>query len=130
MAEAGQGRREAGTRPGDDAPEGALRRVLLAWAALIALLLASLGSAFVPLGAGNAPLGLGIAVAKTAIVGWLFMRLRRAGALIRVVAACGLATLALLAALSGVDYATRVDEPAPMQTPLQLPPLRPDGSGR
>lgn len=96
------------------------RQVAVAWAALIALLLASLGSAFLPLGAWNAVLGLAIATLKTAIVLWWFMHLSHASALLRLMAAAGLFTLALLFGLTQVDYRTRVTEPASMQPPQQL----------
>jgi len=91
------------------------RHVIYAWLGLLALMLLSLGSAYVPLGAANAGLGVAIAVAKAAIVAGLFMRLARASTLVRVVAAAALATWLLLLGLSGIDYATRPDEPAATQ---------------
>jgi cytochrome c oxidase subunit 4 len=97
------------------------RRIAVAWAALVALMLTSLGSAYLRLGAGNLAVGIAIAAVKSAIVVWLFMRLRSAPATLRIVAATGLATLFLLAALSSVDYATRSPEPAAFQPPRQAP---------
>jgi cytochrome c oxidase subunit IV len=96
------------------------RHVLVAWLALIALMLTSLGSAYLRLGPWNPVAGLVIAAIKSSIVLWLFMGLVRAGALLRIVAAAGIAMLALLFGLSGVDYATRVRDPAAMQPPQQL----------
>jgi cytochrome c oxidase subunit IV len=93
------------------------RHVLVAWLALIALMLTSLGSAYLRLGPWNPVAGL---VIKSSIVLWLFMGLVRAGALLRIVAAAGIAMLALLFGLSGVDYATRVRDLAVMQPPQQL----------
>ncbi|CAM5783945.1 cytochrome C oxidase subunit IV family protein [Rhizobacter fulvus] len=113
--------------PRDDATHRfppALRGVLLAWSALLALLLCSLGSATLRLGALNAVAGIGIAVLKSAIVVWLFMRLHHARPLTRLVAATGLATLAVLATLAGMDYATRATDAAAVQAPRQLQPLR------
>ena len=102
------------------------RRVLAAWIVLIVLMLASLASAHLALGPWNAVAGLVIATIKAAIVLWLFMRLRSASALVRIVAAAGFAIWLLLIGLSGVDYATRPDEPAQWQSPQQLRPvLRP-----
>jgi cytochrome c oxidase subunit IV len=98
-------------------------RIAIAWAALVALMLASLGSAYLRLGIGNVAVGLAIALVKSAIVVWLFMRLRSASATVRVVAATALATLLLLVALSSVDYATRPSEPAAFQSPNQAPSL-------
>jgi cytochrome c oxidase subunit 4 len=91
------------------------RRLLAAWVALIALMLASLGSAYVPLGAGNLVAGLAIALVKATIVAALFMGLARESALLRLVGGLALATLALLIGLSGIDYATRPAAPAPFQ---------------
>lgn len=97
-----------------------IRRLVLAWAALIALMLASLGSAYIPLGIGNMIAGLAIAAIKSAIVVALFMRLVDASAMIRIVAVVAVAFWLLLAGLSGVDYATRPGEPAPFQVPSQV----------
>jgi len=91
------------------------RRLLAAWAALIALMLASLASAYVPLGVGNLAVGLGIALTKATIVAALFMGLARESALLRLVAAFALGMLALLMGLSGIDYATRPAAPAAFQ---------------
>ncbi len=111
--------------PDDKQPDfaRASRRLLLAWVALIALLLSSLGGAYLSLGLFNPVLSIGIAVLKSAIVVWLFMQMRQASALVRLAAASGLAMLALLAGLTGVDYATRASTPAVMQQPRQLQPL-------
>ncbi len=106
------------------------RTVLLAWLALLALMLASLGSAYLPLGRWNVVVGLVIATGKSAIVVWWFMRLADAGALARIAAAAALFMLATQACLSGVDYATRFVEPAAMQQPQQLRPLRQGGAAR
>ncbi|HVZ46315.1 MAG TPA: Caa(3)-type oxidase subunit IV [Ramlibacter sp.] len=97
------------------------RHLLLAWIALIVLMCASLGSAYVALGAGNAVASFGIAIAKSAIVVALFMRLARGSVAVRIVAAMGLAMWLVLAGLSGVDYATRASHPAAYQQPRQLP---------
>jgi cytochrome c oxidase subunit IV len=99
-------------------------RVLVAWLALLALMFASLGSAYLSMGALNPIAGLAIAAVKSAIVIAFFMGLARASGMVRIVAATGLATWALLAALAGVDYATRRIEPAATQTPHQIEPLR------
>lgn len=101
-----------------------VRMLALAWLALIALMLASLGSAYLKLGPWNLVSGLAIAAIKVAIVAWLFMRLRDAGPLIRLVAAAGLAVWLILVALSGVDYATRQTTPAAVQRPQQLLPAQ------
>ena len=98
-------------------------RLLFAWAALLILMLLSVGSAYLRVGAGNAAASLGIAAIKTAIVAWWFMQLRLGSATLRTVAVIGLFMLGLLATLSGVDYATRLVDPASVQAPKQLRPL-------
>ena len=97
-----------------------IRHLALAWIALIALMLASLGSAYLPLGIGNALAGIAIAVVKSAIVVTLFMGLARAGALLRIVAAVALATFCILLVLGGLEQATRPEQPAAFQQPQQL----------
>ena len=99
------------------------RHLALVWVALIALMLASLGSAWLSLGAGNLIAGLVIATLKAALVVWFFMQLRRASAMTRIAGAVGLATLILLMSLSLADYTTRVVEPARWQTPQQIEPV-------
>ena len=98
------------------------RETLLTWALLLALMLTSLGSAYMRLGVFNMVAGLVIAAIKAGLVLWIFMRLRSAPALIRLVAAIGFALWGVLVVLSGVDYATRVQTPAQVQRPLQLVP--------
>jgi cytochrome c oxidase subunit 4 len=100
-----------------------VRHLLFAWIALLALMLASLGSAYLSLGIGNVAAGIVIAVVKSAIVVALFMRMASASAVVRIAAAAALATWLLLIVLSGVDYATRPSEPADYQAPRQIPPL-------
>lgn len=97
------------------------RAFAIAWVALLVLMLTSLGSAYLDLGAGNAAAGLAIAFVKSAIVVWLFMRLRTSSPTVRIVAATALATLLVLGTLSGVDYATRRSEPAAFQPARQAP---------
>jgi cytochrome c oxidase subunit 4 len=95
----------------------------VAWLALLALMLLSLGSAYLRLGTGNLVAGLVIAALKAAIVAWWFMHLRVASATLRTTALVALFMLALLSSLSGVDYATRRHEPAAVQQPQQIEPL-------
>jgi cytochrome c oxidase subunit 4 len=101
------------------------RMLGIAWIALLALMLSSLGSAYLKLGPWNMVTGLVIAAIKATIVAWLFMRLRESGPLIRLVAVAGLGLWSVLVALSGVDYETRALTPTAVQRPRQLPPARP-----
>ncbi len=95
-----------------------VRGMLLAWAALLALMLLSLAGAYFPV-APSAKLlaGLGIAGAKALIVALVFMQLARGHALVRVVAGAALLALLAMGALSSVDYLTRPVVSAPTQIP-------------
>src|SRR5881394_2214003 len=57
-----------------------LRTYLLVWASLMGLLLATLASAYMPLGAFNSLVNLAFAAAKAMLVAWFFMRWRIASA--------------------------------------------------
>jgi cytochrome c oxidase subunit 4 len=77
------------------------------WLALLALLGISLGSAYLRLGLGNAAANYGIATLKALLVAIVFMHLRSAGALIRLVAGAGLFWLVVFFALTFSDVLTR-----------------------
>jgi cytochrome c oxidase subunit 4 len=81
--------------------------LVLAWIALLVLLAASCGSAYVHLGPWNAVLNYGIAAAKAIVVLLAFMHLRRGPAMVRIAAAAGVFFLALLAGLSATDFLAR-----------------------
>lgn len=98
------------------------RPLVITWAALLALLAISAGSALLPLGWFNTAIGLVIAAVKALLVVIVFMRLRTAHALLRIAAVTGVVTMALLFILSGADYATRELAPATYQQPTQVPP--------
>jgi len=81
------------------------------WATLVLLGLASLGSAYLPLGAFNTPLNLAIAGIMVILL-WLFlMDLIGAGTLVRLIAVAGLVWLAFMFALTFGDYLSRTCEP-------------------
>lgn len=98
------------------------RPLFLTWLALLALLGISAASAWAPLGWINTAIGLAVASCKALLVALVFMRLRRASWILRIAGLAGLATLALLFALSGADYATRTETPAPWQQPATVVP--------
>lgn len=83
------------------------RKPALIWLALLLLLALSVGTAYIPLGAGNGLINYGVAAAKAALVLVFFMHLDRSRALIRVAAMCGLFWLVFMFALSFSDYLTR-----------------------
>jgi cytochrome c oxidase subunit 4 len=93
------------------------RAYALTWAALLALLAATFGLAHLRLGVWNPVASLAIAAVKALLVACIFMRLRRASALVALFAAVGLVMLAILLGLSFSDYATRTISPAPWLAP-------------
>ncbi|HJV79456.1 MULTISPECIES: cytochrome C oxidase subunit IV family protein [Oxalobacteraceae] len=93
------------------------RRSLLVWLALMVLLLLTAGSAFLKLGPWNSAINLVIAVVKALLVAIFFMHLRSASALVRIAAVTAFFMLALLFGISQTDYATRVMQRVPWQTP-------------
>jgi cytochrome c oxidase subunit 4 len=99
-----------------------MRPLILTWLALLVLLLATAGAALLPLGWLNTFISLAIALVKALLVAMVFMRLRRAPALLRIAAVTGAAALVLLFALSTADYATRPELPAPWQQPATVAP--------
>jgi cytochrome c oxidase subunit 4 len=99
-----------------------VRHLGIAWIALILLMLASLGSAYLNLGVGNLVAGVVIAIVKSAIIVGLFMGLARSQALVRLVAAAALGCWFLLLTLGGLDQLTRARDPSVTQPARQLAP--------
>ena len=83
------------------------RAPLLTWVTLCVLLAATCSLAFVPLGAANLPVSLGIAAAKAAMIGAVFMRLRERNTLNRLAAGVGPIWVFIMFLLIGSDYFTR-----------------------
>jgi caa(3)-type oxidase subunit IV len=96
-------------------------RLIATWAALIALMLSSLGLSRLELGGANLVASLAIATLKAALVLAVFMKVGRPPSAVRVAAILALATWLLLAGLAGIDFATREADPAAYQAPRQLP---------
>ena len=99
-----------------------IRPLVLTWAALLLLLAATAGIALLRLGWLNTVISMGIALAKALLVAIVFMRLKRAPALVRLAAVTGAVTLALLFGLALTDYATRTELKAPFQQPSAVSP--------
>jgi cytochrome c oxidase subunit 4 len=85
----------------------AVRTILVAWAALLALLALTVAASFAPLGRVLPYVSYGIAIAKTAIVVWIFMELRVRDGLQRIALAAGFAWLLILFVLLFADNLTR-----------------------
>ena len=83
------------------------RKNVLVWAALLALLLLSLGVAYVPMGRMTTVAGIVIAGVKSVLVVLLFMEVASSKPLIRIVAISGLVFLVAMFALTLTDVLTR-----------------------
>lgn len=77
------------------------------WIALLVLFAISLGTAYLPLGAGNIALNLFIAAVMVALLVAFLMDLRNSTALLRTVAFAGPFWLVLMFALTFSDYLSR-----------------------
>lgn len=82
-------------------------RLVLVWLALLALLAATIGASFLPLGPLLPLVSYGIAAAKAGLVLWFFMEMRSEGGLARLAAVAGFAWLAFLMIMLVADFATR-----------------------
>jgi cytochrome c oxidase subunit IV len=83
------------------------RTYALVFAALLALLAATVGAAFLDLGALDLPVALTIAALKTFLVVAWFMHVARASRLVWVVALAGFWWLGHLVVLALADYVSR-----------------------
>jgi cytochrome c oxidase subunit 4 len=106
-----------------------MRPLVLTWAALMALLLLSAGSALLPLGWANTAIGLLVATVKAVLVAVIFMRLRRAHALLRITSMIGVGAMTLLFLFSSADYFTRPALTADYQQPTVVEPVVGSGDG-
>jgi cytochrome c oxidase subunit 4 len=88
-------------------PRNETTTFVLVWAALMALLAATMGVSFLHWGPWNTVLNLGIAVAKTALIVWFYMHVRRTRPLVRLAGATAPLWLAILFGLALSDYVTR-----------------------
>ncbi len=77
------------------------------WLALFILLTITVGSAYLPLGAANGAINLGVAAAKAALIALFFMNLMTSSVLVRLAAAAGVFWLIFLFVLTAADYVTR-----------------------
>jgi cytochrome c oxidase subunit IV len=99
-----------------------MRPLVLTWLALMALLATTAACALLRLGWLNTAISLAVALAKALLVAFVFMRLKRAPALLRLAAGAGAVTLVLLFGLALTDYTTRTELKAPWQQPAVVAP--------
>jgi cytochrome c oxidase subunit 4 len=82
--------------------------LVASWLGLLALLALTVTMAYLPLGAFNIVVALGIGATKALIVAAFFMELRYRGARLLVFAAAGLFWLGILFWLGLMDFLTRM----------------------
>lgn len=90
-----------------------LNDYFIIWAALLALLALTCGSAYVPLGFFNGVINLGIAAIKALLVMVFFMQLKSDRPVIRIFAGAAFLWLAILMGLSLVDFLARPQTAVP-----------------
>lgn len=110
--------------PDDDFRRRA-RRLAVVLLALLVLLMLSLGSAYLSLGAFNLVASLVIAAIKIGLIVVFFMHLPRATPWSRLAAWAAVVLLAVLGALSTFDAVTRTPGQAAWQLPASVPPALP-----
>jgi cytochrome c oxidase subunit 4 len=84
-----------------------VRRIVVVYLGLLALLALTATAALLPPGPWSTPIALGVATAKGALIFAYFMRLRERPGLIRLFALAGFFWLAILMALTFADFSTR-----------------------
>lgn len=94
-----------------------VRRLVLVWAALLALLILTLTCASLPLGRGNALLSFAIAGCKATLVMAYVMHVKRSAVAIRLAALMGGCMLLILLSIGLADFASRHRYLAPWQPP-------------
>ena len=84
-----------------------VRPILLAWVALMVLLASTIGASFLPLGPVLPFVSYSIAIAKTALIVWLFMEMKTREGLQRLALAVGFVWLSFLFIFTFADVLTR-----------------------
>jgi cytochrome c oxidase subunit 4 len=84
-----------------------VRGLYMIYAALLVLLLLTVGVAFIHMGSMNIVMALAIAVAKACMVIWVFMHVRDGGKLVWMFASASFVWLGILLVLTMSDYLSR-----------------------
>jgi cytochrome c oxidase subunit 4 len=87
------------------------RIIVFSWLGLLALLTLTVSAAYLPLGALNTIIALGIAATKAALVAAIFMELRERNSLTLAFAIAGFFWLGIMLWLALSDYMTRPNFP-------------------
>lgn len=85
-----------------------IRLLILTWAVLLALLAATVIAALAPIGPLRSVINLGAALAKAALIYWVFMHLKEVRSFLRIAAVGAVVWILLLGGLVWSDLATRI----------------------
>lgn len=103
------------------AVEPTLKTYYIVYGLLMVGLAATVGVAYLPLGAWNLAVAMTIAFAKASLVVLIFMHVRYSSKLTRLAVVAGLFWLAILLVFAIGDYATRDWIPARAPAQMELP---------
>lgn len=85
--------------------------LVFTWAALLVLLALTIASSFLPIGEWRQVINFAIAIAKAALILWIFMKMREETALVRLAAIIAAVLLLVLGGLLAADYGLRSRSP-------------------
>jgi cytochrome c oxidase subunit 4 len=106
-------------KAGKDHPwKAGVREDLLVWAGLLILLAITFCVSFAPWGVWSTLVSFTASAAKTALIAYFYMHLKREKGMTRIFALGGVAWLMILFSLTLSDYATRGWLPYPSQWPI------------
>jgi cytochrome c oxidase subunit 4 len=86
-------------------------RLVFTWAALLMLLSLTIASSFLPIGEWRQVINFAIAIAKAALILWIFMQMREEAALVRLAVVVAAVLLLVLGSLLAADYGLRSPSP-------------------
>lgn len=85
--------------------------LVVTWAALLVLLSLTIASSFLPIGEWRQVINFAIAIAKAALILWIFMKMHEETALVRLAAIIAAVLLLVLGGLLAADYGLRSPSP-------------------
>jgi len=88
-----------------------LGRLLFTWVALLVLLSLTIASSFLPIGEWRQVINFAIAIAKAALILWIFMKMRDEAALVQLAVIVAAVLLLVLGGLLAADYGLRGPSP-------------------
>lgn len=86
-------------------------RLVITWLALLVLLSLTVAASFLPIGEWRQIINFAIAIAKAALILWIFMKMREETALVRLAVIVAAVLLLVLGGLLAADYGLRSRSP-------------------